>query len=173
MARYDVRPAGARKKLAIALRCATASVLLLGLAVMATSCRTIPPLRPADTAKPGWTVRQGQGVWRARADAPEIAGEVLFASHPSGEAVLQFTKNPIPFVTVQTSNALWQIEFVPQKRTFSGRGTPTPRLLWVHLARGLQGGAMRDSLRFTNDSSGGWQISNPSSGETISGFLSP
>src|SRR6185369_13473166 len=104
------------------------SAVLLSVLASSNGCRTIAPLPPVDTARPGWTLRQGQALWRTKKDAPEIAGELLLATNPDGQTMLQFTKNPLPFVTVQTSNELWQIEFVPQKRSFSGKGTPTTRL---------------------------------------------
>lgn len=134
-------------------------------------CRTLPSLPPADVSDPGWNLHQGQAVWRAKADAPEIAGEILYATNAMGRSVLQFTKNPIPFVSVQTSNELWQIEFVPQRRKFSGKGSPTARLIWVHLARALGGQKPMRALRFTPGQPGEFVFENRSSGERISGFL--
>jgi hypothetical protein len=147
--------------------------LLLALAFLfgGMGCATIPPMPPANFSEPGWTLRQGQAVWRVKADAPEIAGEILFATNPDGRTVLQFSKNPIPFVNVQTSNELWRVEFVPQHREFSGKGSPTPRLIWVHLARALQGKKTVRALRFTQGTAGEFTFENRSSGEMISGFL--
>ncbi len=147
--------------------------VLVALAVLFTSagCRTPTPISPANVSEPGWTLRQGQAVWRTSADAPEFAGEIIFAMQPDGRTVLQFAKNPIPFVNVQTSNRLWQIEFVPRRKKFSGKGTPTPRLIWVHLARALAGDKTQSPLRLGHDSSGDFTFENRSSGEKISGFL--
>src|SRR5688572_21968688 len=125
-----------------------AAALLL-LAWIFTSCRTIPPLPPVNLSEQGWTLHQGQALWRTKRDAPEIAGEVLFATHPRGDTLLQLTKNPLPFVTVQTSGESWQIEFVPQRRRFSGKGKPSARLAWVHLARALSGATPDASWKFT------------------------
>src|SRR4030095_2800907 len=103
-----------------------ASVWLLALAFSAISCRTLPPLPPVNLSEPGWTLRQGQAVWRNRREAPEIVGEILYARHRDGRTLLQFTKNPLPFVTARTSaDDSWQIEFVPQRRRFRGKGTPS------------------------------------------------
>jgi hypothetical protein len=142
--------------------------LLLGSAI---SCRTIAPLPAVNLSEPGWTLRQGQALWRTKRDAPEIAGEIIFATHQSGRTLLQLTKNPLPFVTVQTSGDLWQIEFVPQQRRFSGKGSPPRRLPWVHLARALQGTNPPPPLVFKKDGPDNFTFENPDTGETISGFL--
>ena len=141
------------------------------LALLATSCRTIPPLPAVNLSEPGWTLHQGQVLWRSQKDAPEIAGEILFATHGPGRTMLQMTKTPLPFVTVQTRGEEWEIEFVPQRRSFSGRGTPTPRLLWIHLARALNGTKPPEPLRFEQTEPHGFTLENPKTGESISGFL--
>lgn len=148
-------------------------ISVVALALWITGCATIPPLPPVNTAEPGWQLRQGQALWKPNREAPEIAGEVLLATNPDGRTLLQFTKNPLPFVTVQTSNQLWEIDFVPQQRRFSGKGTPTPRLIWVHLSRALNGQAVRSPLVFTNSTGDEWRLENPRSGETVMGFLNP
>jgi hypothetical protein len=144
-----------------------------------TGCRSLPPMAAVNISDPGWRLRQGQAVWQPNRSAPEIAGEIVLASNPDGRSMLQFTKNPLPFVTVQTSNELWQVEFAPQKRRFSGRGVPTERLLWVHLTRALQnldrhgpGPALRN-LEFRLTSPNEWQLENRSTGERIFGYLNP
>ena len=147
-----------------------ASLVLL--AVLAASCRTIPPLPAVNLSEPGWTLHQGQALWRNQKDAPEIAGEILFATHAGGRTMLQMTKNPLPFVAVQTSGDSWQIEFVPQQRRFSGKGTPTPRLLWIHLARALNGTPPPVPLKFQQTEPHGFTLENPKTGESITGFLS-
>jgi hypothetical protein len=146
------------------------SVLLLGLA-LASSCRTGPALPPVNVAEPGWKLQQGQAVWRPRREAPEIAGEILFATYPGQQTLLQLTKNPLPFVTAQTSGDRWQITFVPQGRKFSGTGTPSPRLLWVHLARALTGTKPPAPLHFELKGVQNFTLENPASGESITGFL--
>src|SRR5213593_2130154 len=62
------------------------------------ACRTAPPLAPANLSEPGWRIREGQAVWRPKIEAPEIAGELLVATHPNGQTFLQFTKTPLPLV---------------------------------------------------------------------------
>ena len=145
--------------------------LLLLLPLVVSSCRTIPPLAPVNVSEPGWTLHQGQALWRTKRDAPEIAGEILFATHPRGDTVLQLTKNPLPFVTVQTSGESWQIDFVPKRRRFSGKGTPKARLLWIHLARALNGTRPPAPLIFEQTEPHGFRLENPKTGEVITGFL--
>jgi len=147
-----------------------ASLLLL--AIFVTSCRTIPPLPAVNLSEPGWTLHQGQALWRSKKNAPEIAGEILFATRAGGQTMLQMTKNPLPFVSVQTRGDEWQIEFVPQQRTFSGKGTPTPRLMWVHLARALNGAKPPEPLKFQRTQPHRFTLENPKTGESITGFLS-
>ena len=89
-------------------------------------CHTVPPLPPVNLTEPGWTVLQGQAVWRTKKDAPEIAGELFVATNPDGRSFVQFTKTPLPFVVAQTTTNSWQIHFVPNDKTYSGRGKVPP-----------------------------------------------
>src|SRR4051812_19452341 len=91
--------------------------LLLLLALPA--CRTAPTPK-ANLSEPGWTVRQGQAVWREKKDASGIAGELLLATRP-GRTFLQFTKTPFPFVIAQTGTNSWQMESPAENRRYSGR----------------------------------------------------
>ena len=108
--------------------------LILALAAVALAgCRTIAPLPALDINQPGWTVRQGQAVWKSKAAAPEIAGELVLATKPDGSSFLQFTKTPLPFVVAQTTSNSWQIQFVLENRIFSVRGQFLVCLLWLQL----------------------------------------
>lgn len=141
--------------------------------LLTASCRTLPPLPAADLSEPGWTLQEGQALWRSQRDAPEIAGEIIYAARPGGRTLLQLNKGPLPFLTAQTSGESWQIEFVPQERRFRGKGTPTPRLLWIHLARALSGVSPPASLKFEQTERNGFTLENTKSGERITGFLGP
>src|SRR6266436_5715904 len=88
------------------------------------ACRTAPPMAPANLSAPGWTIRQGQAVWRPKTEAPEIAGELLVATHRNGQTFLQFTKTPLPFVVARITTNRWRIEFVVDHREFTGHGQP-------------------------------------------------
>src|SRR5881409_151771 len=63
---------------------------LLWLATVATlaACRAGPPLPPVSLSGPGWTLQQGQAIWRSKSGAPEIAGEWMVATHHDGRAVV-------------------------------------------------------------------------------------
>src|SRR5262245_17576018 len=115
--------------------------LLAALAMVLSGCQTVQ-LPPARLTDPGWKTQQGQGVWRAEKGAPEIAGDLLLASHPDGRTVVLFTKSPLPFVVAQTASNAWQIEFVPVHKKYSAHGNPPSRLVWFHLAPALAGTAL-------------------------------
>src|SRR5881296_2669342 len=73
------------------------------------ACRTASLLSPANLSGPGWTIREGQAVWRPKTEAPEIAGELLVATHRNGETFLQFTKTPLAFVVARITTNRWHI----------------------------------------------------------------
>src|SRR5437667_5622 len=137
------------------------------------ACRTSPPLAPANLSAPGWTIREGQAVWRPKIKRPEIAGELLVATHRTGETYLQFTKTPLPFVVARITTNRWHIEFVTEHREFSGYGQPPSQFGWLHLAACVAGTAPPAQWRweiFPNDR---WRLENRTSGETFEGFLTP
>jgi len=138
-----------------------------------SACRTSHPLPPLDLLEPGWRVRQGQAVWFPRQHGPEIAGELLVATHPNGRTFLQFTKTPLPFVVAQTGTNDWQIAFVTDHRTFSGRGRPPKRLAWFQLGRCLAGGAPSAEWKWNYSDDGHWRLENRLNGQWLEGFVSP
>jgi hypothetical protein len=146
-------------------------LLLLSLTVALSGCATMPKLPAIDTSAPGWKVRQGQALWRSKSNAPEIAGEIVLATNSNGGAFVQFLKNPIPLVTAQVTPKQWQIEFVPEKRNFSGPGKPPKQLLWLHLLGGLQSITPPPPLEFAKTADGGTRIENKRTGERIILFL--
>ncbi len=148
------------------------SRLWLVLAVFATNgCRTFPPLPSVDLAERGWSVRQGQAVWKSSSTAPEIAGELVVATRPDGSSFLQFTKTPLPFVVAQTTSNSWQIQFVPENRRFSGPGKPPRRLLWLQLARCADGNCDAKQFSFTTLPNGNRFLQDRKSGESIEFYL--
>jgi hypothetical protein len=148
------------------------ALLLAALGALA-ACRTVPSLPPANFAEPGWTVRQGQAVWRLGKDTPELAGELLVATNRDGRTLVQFTKTPVPFVVAQTTAHAWQVDFVPKNKTYSGRGDPPARVLWLHLARSLDGSPPPKPFAFEKRPEAGWRLENRATGELISGYLAP
>lgn len=138
-----------------------------------TGCRTVRPLPPVDLAQPGWTIQHGQAIWKSSAEAPEIAGELVLASRLDGSSFLQFTKTPLPLVTAQATSNSWQIQFVPENRTFSGPGQPPRRLLWLHLPRCLQGHCDERHFDYRTLPSGNQLLEDRNTRETIEFFLAP
>ena len=147
---------------------ALCGLLLLGCAL---GCRSVRPLPPADLSEPGWTVRQGQAVWKN--GESDLGGEIIFAARSGRSASLQFIKTPLPLVSAQTSGSQWTIHFVAEDRTISGKGTPPSQLIWLHLADALHGVSPPAPLRFNSGVTGNWELVNVKTGESISGFLTP
>ena len=140
--------------------------------VFASGCRTVPELPRVDLSQPGWTMRQGQAVWKANADAPEIAGELLLATHPQRGMVLQFLKTPFPVVVAQTSAGAWKIAFSGE-REFAGRGEPPDRISWFRLGAALEGRDLTRGWSFRKAGDRNWRLQNERTGEFIEGYLAP
>jgi len=138
-------------------------------------CRTVHPLPPANLSEPGWKVREGQAVWRSKKDAPELAGEILVATRhgPEHATFVQFTKSPLPFMVAQTTGNSWQIHSVPDNRTYTGRGKPPSRIMWLHLADCLAGRPPPKPWQWEASNDDHWRLYNPLTGESLEGYLSP
>jgi LysM repeat protein len=137
-------------------------------------CQSLPPQPPMDLSEPGWTIRQGQAVWKTKPGAEGIAGDLLVAMHWNGRNVVQFTKPPMPFVAAQSDTNHWQIQYLARKKNYSGRGQAPDRILWLQLPDNL---ATAVAVRRDTDWSisrqrgGTWQFTNMASGESLDGFL--
>ncbi len=123
-----------------------------------------------DISQPGWSVRQGQAVWKASAEATEIAGELLVATHPKRGLVLQFIKTPFPIVSGQVNPDGWRISF-SGAREFAGRGDPPTRISWFQLSAAVQGGKVPREWIFQRTSQRKWRLENRKTGEYIEGYL--
>jgi hypothetical protein len=119
---------------------------------------------------PGWTVRQGQAVWRLEHGTREIAGELLVATQAEGRAFVQFTKSPFPLVTAQLGSGAWWAEFPPQNKRYSGHGSPPSRIIFLGLAHVLAGNPPPKNWSWTSNASG-WSLKNLQSGESLEGFF--
>ena len=139
--------------------------------ILAAGCTTSRPLPPADFSAPGWTIQNGQAVWKN--GSSDLAGELIFARRADGSSALQFIKTPLPLVSAQTSAKRWTITFVADNRTVSGQGAPPAQLLWLHLACALNGISPTRPLTFSRDTNGSWSLENAETGESIAGFLTP
>jgi len=128
---------------------------------------------PIDLTSPGWNIREGQAVWRPQAGAEGVAGELLVATKPDGRSVVQFTKTPFPFIVAQRTAEGWQAQIIPRNKTYSGRGKPPARLLWLHLPEALSHGSALNGFRFTTNAAGGWRFERSATGESLEGYLEP
>ncbi len=141
------------------------------LALCLTGCQTVSKSSPFNLSEPGWRLQQGQALWRSKKEAPEIAGEIVLATNANGRAFVQFLKNPLPLVTAEIGPLGWHVEFIPKKRSFSGRGRPPGQLIWLQLLRGLEQGMLPRYFQFSKAPDGGTHIENNRTGESITLFL--
>jgi hypothetical protein len=137
------------------------------LLLLLAACQTVAPPAQINLAEPGWTVREGQAVWRPNQHAAEIAGELLVAVHPDGRGFVQFTKTPFPFAVAQSTREAWRIEFPMENKSFSGRGNPPARLIWLHLPACLEGRSLPKPWRYERETADRLWLQNPSSGESL------
>ncbi|MFN7140965.1 MAG: hypothetical protein ACK4UN_16670 [Limisphaerales bacterium] len=144
---------------------------VFSLLVSTTACRTVPEFATVDFTQVGWKSKSGQAVWKVNHEAPEIAGDVLFATNQEGRVALQMTKTPFPMVVAQLQGNKWQIEFPTENRRYSGRGEPHRRLAWLHLAKALRGDPVASPWTFQRIDAESWKLENPRTGEVIEGFL--
>ncbi len=143
---------------------------LLAFALLCGGCQTSKQALFSAT-DPGWKVSQGQALWQPRRDLPEIAGDLVFATHPDGRCVIEFAKPPMPMMFAQVMPGRWLVRFPAQDLGFAGRGRPSKRFAWLYLPAALAGQELPSSLLFTREADGGWRLENKKSGETLRGFL--
>jgi hypothetical protein len=149
-----------------------ASLALLT-AVFICGCQTGPPLPPADFSAPGWSVRQGQAVWKPSSSRSELAGDLLFAANTNGNFFIQFSKVPFPLATVQMSDGQWQIDFGASEFSWHGQGTPPDRFAWFQLPRALGYKNLGENWKFTRVETNSWRLENPRTGESLEGEFFP
>ena len=148
-------------------------LVLAALAVFSVGCMTSPDKTLFTTNDAGWTVRQGQAIWKPGLNHPELAGEIVLAQNSDGRSSLQFTKTLLPVTLAQTTKTNWLVQFPPQRLGFTGRGEPPLRFTWLYLSGALNGKKLPDNFQFTRSPNGGWRLENRRTGEFLEGFLSP
>lgn len=146
---------------------------LVFLGCFCVSCRSLPPLPPADLSAPGWQVQQGQAIWKPTRERPELAGELLLATNRSGDFFLQFSKTPFTLATAQVMSGQWQIEFGSGDYFRRGRGEPPPRFGWFQLPSALGGATLARAWRFERTDASFWRLSNQRTGESLEGSFFP
>ena len=153
------------------MRTDAARLILLVLSLFLNGCRTVPPVA-INLAEPGWTVHEGQALWRAKAGANPVVTELLAASHRDGRSWLQVSKAGLPFFSGLTSSNRWQIQLHTENRHHSAQGRPPVRLGWLQLAENLAGRPLAVGWRMTATDQG-WRLESSVSGEQIEGFFIP
>jgi hypothetical protein len=143
------------------------SGLFLPLLLFAAGCNTLPPMPPVNLQEPGWTVREGQAIWRTSRTAPEIAGELLLATREDGRALVQFTKTPFPLVMAQVTTNSWQIQLPTQNKRYSGHGQPPLRLIWLYLPRLMLGAPPPQGWSWRRLETNRWLLEINRTGETL------
>jgi hypothetical protein len=146
---------------------------LVLIAALAAGCRTATLLPPADFSASGWRVQQGQAVWQAGANRPELAGDLLLATNVNGNVFIQFSKIPFPLATAQTAGDQWQIEFGADKYSWHGRGAPPDRFVWFQLPHALLGASPGDHWRLSHPTAHSWRLENRRTGEALEGGFFP
>ena len=145
---------------------------LLALAVLLAACGSPPAAPAADLAAPGWQVRQGQALWKPGRGQPEIAGDLILSSHPSGGVYLQFSKT-LPLVSARITGRRWEIEFPPENKRYSGGGDPPKRLIWLQLIRAIDGGALPDRWKVIRPSANFIALENEETSERLEVHFQP
>ena len=138
----------------------------------ASGCHTLPRFAPVNLKDPGWTVREGQALWRRDRSSPEIAGDFIVATRADGQSFVQFTKTPFPFVIGQTLPGKWQIEMPVQNKRYSGRGKAPRRFIWFYLPLLLAGSPPPRDWSWHMDETKHWRLENQSTGDSLEGYFS-
>jgi hypothetical protein len=146
---------------------------LVFLGCLGISCRSLSPLPPADFSAPGWRVQHGQAVWKPTKERPELAGELLLATHRNGDFFVQFSKTPFTLATAQVMTGQWQLEFGSGDYFRRGRGEPPSRFGWFQLPSALSGGTLVRDWRFERTDPGFWRLNNQRTGESLEGSFFP
>ena len=112
--------------------------LLLLLCFLTIGCVSRQPLPPLDTSVPGWTVRQGQALWRPDAEKPEIVGDIVLSAHPQAGSFVQFSKT-LPILSARLAPDAWEFNAIAQQKVYSGGGSPPDRISWLQALLVLEG----------------------------------
>lgn len=142
-----------------------------GVGLLAGCATSMPPAGPTDLSDPGWTIRHGQAVWKSGPDAAGVAGELMVAMHQDGRSLVQFVKTPLPFVTAELGSNTWRINFMADRRSYSGRGAPPDRILWLQFPDGLIGRHTSTNWYFARTKDDGWHFEHLGTEESLDGFL--
>lgn len=135
--------------------------------MLLSSCSTSVLLPEVDIAAPGWTVWSGQALWKAAAERPAIAGEIVLARHDNGDVLINFAKPPVPIFTAQSSGANWKIDFIYNQNTYSGTDGAPSRFVWFRIPSLLQSAIVPKGWQVQVAHKPVWELLDPHSGEHI------
>ena len=144
--------------------------LCVTLLLVNLSCQTVAPLPKVNLQEPGWTVHEGQAVWRLQHGTREIAGDLVVATGPNERSFVQFSKSPFPLVIAQSAEKKWAVEFPPQNKHYAGRGAPPLRLIWLYLPRVLTGQPPPKGWIWRTDKNQ-WHLENSATAESLEGYF--
>lgn len=167
----NFRYVAAFQKLA-SVRQVRARFALILLALVVGGCATVS-LPPANLKEPGWTVREGQAIWRRKSGGEGIAGDILVATRPDGQAFVQFSKTPFPLLVAQSTPKAWTFDIPPQNKHYSGHGHPPQRIIFLQLPQVLIGRSPPKHWTWRTLANGGWQLENGASGESLDVYFNP
>ena len=136
------------------------------LILVLAACSTAPRAPLVDLSSPGWVVRQGQAVWKPDARKPEITGDIVHSTHPSGASSILFSKT-LPIVSGRIDPGGWEIEFPPENKRYSGGGAPPKRISWLQLLRAIEGQQLPERWNLIRPSTNFVGLENPESGERL------
>jgi len=131
-----------------------------------SSCSTGVSLPEVDLSAPGWTVWNGQALWKAEAERPAIAGEIVLARHDNGDVLINFAKPPVPIFTAQLSGVNWKIDFIYSQNTHSGTDGAPSRFVWFQIPSLLQSAVVPEGWQ-VQVAKPVWELLDPNSGEHI------
>lgn len=145
-----------------------ASLALVTIAVFTGGC-VAPRLAPADLSEPGWQVQEVPAVWCPKRGAPELAGELLLASHPDGRRLVQFSKQSLPLVTAQVDGRSWCISSSVRSGRWGGSLPSTDRVPWFQFTELPPAAVKSARWQLTFPADGTWRVTRPGKGEFVEG----
>ena len=125
--------------------------LLLFICGWLAGCVSRQPLPPLDTSAPGWTVRQGQALWRPDEDKPEVVGDVVLSVHPQAGMFVQVSKT-LPILSARLAPDAWEFNAIAQQKVYSGGGSPPDRISWLQALLVIDGA----------EAASRWSVARPS-----------
>lgn len=141
-------------------------VLALLLLAILNGCASLQ-LPDVDLEEETWQVRQGQAVWKANADAPPIAGDLLIAKDNAGNVFISFSKGPVPVFTARSTADGWLLDLAVRGKSFSRRGNPPKRFIWFAVPALLDGAPPPKGWTADKVADDEWMLEKPKNGETV------